>query len=252
MAKRLLNGGSYLSKKSLVSPKHRYAETARSFERETNLDLKKYDVCDNIDLGTVLQEYESYYYVRFNKYPKITKKLSNTNLSTKIAKTSSSVGKKSAYGNSTVPSLPNVHANSNGSSGPGPFTRPMSVENSHHPKGAHAHHGSNPGNVFTLNPNHGNASSASGLNGAATTTTTNFKTANSNELKSHSVSQNQFQGADKKNKGDRAVSIQAENFVCSRNCKSNPFMPSASTQARKQETVLPTTAWTRARTLVYR
>ena len=56
----------------------RYAETARAFERETNLDLRKYDVCDNIDLETVLQEYESYYFVRFNKYPKITKKLNNS------------------------------------------------------------------------------------------------------------------------------------------------------------------------------
>ncbi len=55
-----------------------YGETARSFEKETNLDLRKFDVCDNIDLETVLQEYESYYYVRFNKYPKITKKLANT------------------------------------------------------------------------------------------------------------------------------------------------------------------------------
>lgn len=59
----------------------KYAETARAFERETNLDLRKFDVCDNIDLETVLQEYESYYYVRFNKYPKITKKVTNTSRS---------------------------------------------------------------------------------------------------------------------------------------------------------------------------
>lgn len=52
-----------------------YAESARAFERETNLDLRKYDVCDNIDLETILQEYESYYYVRFSKYPKIVKKV---------------------------------------------------------------------------------------------------------------------------------------------------------------------------------
>ena len=56
----------------------RYAETARSFEQETNLDLKKFDVCDNIDLDTILQEYESYYYVRFSKYPRITKKVIST------------------------------------------------------------------------------------------------------------------------------------------------------------------------------
>jgi hypothetical protein len=62
----------------IIFLKNRYAETARSFEKETNLDLRKFDVCDNIDLDTVLQEYESYYFVRFNKYPKITKKITNT------------------------------------------------------------------------------------------------------------------------------------------------------------------------------
>ncbi|KAG8232323.1 hypothetical protein J437_LFUL009422 [Ladona fulva] len=35
---------------------------------------KTYSVCDNIDLYTILQEYESYYYLRFQKYPKICKK----------------------------------------------------------------------------------------------------------------------------------------------------------------------------------
>ena len=55
----------------------RYAESARSLEKETNLDLRKFDICDNIDLDTILQEYESYYYVRFSKYPKITKKVTN-------------------------------------------------------------------------------------------------------------------------------------------------------------------------------
>jgi katanin p60 ATPase-containing subunit A1 len=57
-----------------------YAETAKSFEKETNLDLRKYDVCDNIDLESVLQEYESYYYVRFNKYPKVIKKVVPTSM----------------------------------------------------------------------------------------------------------------------------------------------------------------------------
>ena len=54
-----------------------YIESARSLERETNLDMRKYDVCDNIDLETILQEFESYYYVKFSRYPKITKKLNN-------------------------------------------------------------------------------------------------------------------------------------------------------------------------------
>jgi hypothetical protein len=35
-----------------------YVESARQLEHETNLDVSKYDVCDNIDLDTILQEYE--------------------------------------------------------------------------------------------------------------------------------------------------------------------------------------------------
>ena len=50
-------------------------DSAQSLARETNIDLSKYEVCDNIDLETILMEYESYYYVKFSKYPKITKKL---------------------------------------------------------------------------------------------------------------------------------------------------------------------------------
>lgn len=52
-----------------------YVDSAQSLARETNIDLSKYEVCDNIDLETILMEYESYYYVKFSKYPKITKKL---------------------------------------------------------------------------------------------------------------------------------------------------------------------------------
>jgi len=53
----------------------RYIESAQTLSRETSIDLNRYEVCDNVDLPTVLMEYESYYYIKFSKYPKITKKL---------------------------------------------------------------------------------------------------------------------------------------------------------------------------------
>lgn len=40
--------------------------------------MTRYDVCDNVDLETVIMEYESYYFVRFQKYPKIIKKLTES------------------------------------------------------------------------------------------------------------------------------------------------------------------------------
>ncbi|CAB1351921.1 unnamed protein product, partial [Coregonus sp. 'balchen'] len=42
---------------------------------ETNVVLRQFEVCDNIDLDTVLMEYESYYFIKFQRYPKLTKKL---------------------------------------------------------------------------------------------------------------------------------------------------------------------------------
>ena len=61
-----------------VSLYARYVESAQSLSRETNIDLNRYEVCDNVDLETVLMEYESFYYIKFARYPKITKKLSQS------------------------------------------------------------------------------------------------------------------------------------------------------------------------------
>ncbi|MEE6520362.1 hypothetical protein FKM82_018212 [Ascaphus truei] len=51
-----------------------YVDSANALEQETKLGLRRFEVCDNIDLETILMEYESYYYIKFQKYPKITKK----------------------------------------------------------------------------------------------------------------------------------------------------------------------------------
>ena len=56
----------------------RYVESSQTLGRETNIDLNRYEVCDNVDLETVLMEYESYYYIKFSRYPKITKKLTQS------------------------------------------------------------------------------------------------------------------------------------------------------------------------------
>ena len=54
-----------------------YIESANSLSRETNIDVNRYEVADNVDLETVLMEYESYYYIKFSKHPKIVKKLTS-------------------------------------------------------------------------------------------------------------------------------------------------------------------------------
>ncbi|XP_074787325.1 katanin p60 ATPase-containing subunit A-like 2 isoform X1 [Athene noctua] len=55
-----------------------YVDAANALEQETKLSLRGFEVCDNIDLETILMEYESYYFVKFQKYPKITRKVLDT------------------------------------------------------------------------------------------------------------------------------------------------------------------------------
>uniref|UniRef100_A0A8C3R8Y2 Katanin p60 ATPase-containing subunit A-like 2 n=1 Tax=Cyanoderma ruficeps TaxID=181631 RepID=A0A8C3R8Y2_9PASS len=57
-----------------------YVDAADALEQETKLGLRGFEVCDNIDLETILMEYESYYFVKFQKYPKITKKVLDTGM----------------------------------------------------------------------------------------------------------------------------------------------------------------------------
>ncbi|XP_065146298.1 katanin p60 ATPase-containing subunit A-like 2 [Paramisgurnus dabryanus] len=52
-----------------------YMDAAKALEKESSVGLCRFEVCDNVDLDTVLMEYESYYFIKFQKYPKLTKKL---------------------------------------------------------------------------------------------------------------------------------------------------------------------------------
>ncbi|XP_064833289.1 katanin p60 ATPase-containing subunit A-like 2 isoform X2 [Oncorhynchus masou masou] len=52
-----------------------YMDAASALEQDTNVCFRRFEVCDNIDLDTVLMEYESYYFIKFQRYPKLTKKL---------------------------------------------------------------------------------------------------------------------------------------------------------------------------------
>ncbi|XP_012282000.1 katanin p60 ATPase-containing subunit A-like 2 [Orussus abietinus] len=53
---------------------NRYLESAGNLAKEAQLS-DDYRICDNVDLETILLEYSEYYYARYNKYPKICKKV---------------------------------------------------------------------------------------------------------------------------------------------------------------------------------
>lgn len=52
-----------------------YVESAERLQHETNGLTTKYAVADNIDLTNILIDYENYYEIRFDKKPKLTRKL---------------------------------------------------------------------------------------------------------------------------------------------------------------------------------
>ncbi|CAN9502959.1 unnamed protein product [Ophioblennius macclurei] len=55
--------------------RHGYLAAALALEQETNGGVMKFEVCDNVDLEMVLMEYESYQYVKFQKLPKVIRRV---------------------------------------------------------------------------------------------------------------------------------------------------------------------------------
>ncbi|CAG5867268.1 unnamed protein product [Menidia menidia] len=55
-----------------------YVAAAVALDQETNGGLRRFEVCDNIDLEMVLMEYESYQFVKFQKCPKLIRKTTET------------------------------------------------------------------------------------------------------------------------------------------------------------------------------
>ena len=52
-----------------------YVEAAERLQHEAGSVLSKFEVADNVDIGLVLSEYEAYYEMRFDKRPKLVRKL---------------------------------------------------------------------------------------------------------------------------------------------------------------------------------
>ncbi|KAJ3059773.1 Katanin p60 ATPase-containing subunit A-like 2, partial [Podochytrium sp. JEL0797] len=53
---------------------HGYSDTVARLQTESNVSLKKVTAADNMDLITILQEYETYFGIKFGKPPKLVKK----------------------------------------------------------------------------------------------------------------------------------------------------------------------------------
>ncbi|XP_072227568.1 katanin p60 ATPase-containing subunit A-like 2 [Leuresthes tenuis] len=89
-----------------------YVAAAVALDQETNGGLRRFEVCDNIDLEMVLMEYESYQYVKFQKCPKLIRRTAESGDS-RLAK-NSAVKRNSC---SAVKLLPKIMSSSSPQSG---------------------------------------------------------------------------------------------------------------------------------------
>ncbi|TMS07958.1 Katanin p60 ATPase-containing subunit A-like 2 [Larimichthys crocea] len=97
-----------------------YVAAAMALDQETNGGVRKFEVCDNIDLEMVLMEYESYHYVKFQKYPKLMKKTCRTRSPCSAVKPLPKSTQPKAHSLETEPkkTAASSHTNENGSSLP--------------------------------------------------------------------------------------------------------------------------------------
>ncbi|XP_077319153.1 katanin p60 ATPase-containing subunit A-like 2 [Lithobates pipiens] len=118
-----------------------YVDTANTLEQEAKISMRRFDVCDNIDLETILMEYESYYFVKFQKYPKITKKSSDDD--SKLCSKPRSGGKLRRTASNISQGLPRI-TNHNivqrpvSRTNPRTADRPPKGENSRQENGSHS------------------------------------------------------------------------------------------------------------------
>ncbi|XP_031564557.1 katanin p60 ATPase-containing subunit A-like 2 isoform X2 [Actinia tenebrosa] len=103
-----------------------YLDAARVLEREGGTGLMKYEVCDNVDLPNILQEYESYYYVKFNKQPKIIKKSLSSDSNKCLPPKLKSLTKSSRNNSVSLPSISNTNGESTPQSAGSASKRPSS------------------------------------------------------------------------------------------------------------------------------
>ncbi|KAF7667764.1 hypothetical protein LDENG_00046570 [Lucifuga dentata] len=90
-----------------------YIAAAAALDQETNGGVRKLEVCDNIDLEMVLMEFESYHYVKFQKYPKLTRRTAEPG---EIRHTKSGIKRTPC---STVRPLPKINPSQRPQSGNG-------------------------------------------------------------------------------------------------------------------------------------
>jgi katanin p60 ATPase-containing subunit A1 len=68
-----------------------YLNTAEQLQQEAGVSMSKFDAADNVDLSSIVQEFENYYEIKFGKKPKLVRRIGDGD-----ASKSSQIGSKRA------------------------------------------------------------------------------------------------------------------------------------------------------------
>ncbi|RYG93915.1 hypothetical protein EON65_58240 [archaeon] len=109
-----------------------YIEAAERLQSEASSILSKFDTADNMDLPLIIAEYEAYYEMRFDKKPKILKKLDESEANAQVNRIKQLSSKKSASSSKKGDSsnsegnmkLPSISGSTSGVTGGGGVPNP--------------------------------------------------------------------------------------------------------------------------------
>lgn len=108
------------------SSSSRYNNTVISLESESNVSLRKIAAADNMDLMTILQEFESFYNFKFQRVPKLTRRVNNSDNNHPAPQSTTSTSSKSIS-----PSKSKSLLNTYPTKPPSPQDYPPSYHNHH-------------------------------------------------------------------------------------------------------------------------
>eukprot|EP00929_Paragymnodinium_shiwhaense_P016271 TRINITY_DN124537_c0_g1_i1.p1 TRINITY_DN124537_c0_g1~~TRINITY_DN124537_c0_g1_i1.p1 ORF type:complete len:590 (+),score=152.90 TRINITY_DN124537_c0_g1_i1:83-1852(+) len=83
-----------------------YIDTVQQIQKDTNVNLDKIDAADNVDLPTILTEYEDFYEMRFGRKPKFTRRLEADEVRTGGGGRKVKSSSVSSDGNLSLPRIP--------------------------------------------------------------------------------------------------------------------------------------------------
>lgn len=101
-----------------------YQDTASCLSSEASIDVSQYEICDNIDLETIVMDYENFYHLKFSKYPRLAKKICQGSGERRTSETKVNSSNTSCR---SAGALPRISSNSRPCSSPLP---PPSASNS--------------------------------------------------------------------------------------------------------------------------